>query len=115
MARRASATSFGGVTGNPRGNGAHGTGGATPETFKGRMRLLASREKTVKNAEKILDDADHKHFHKVLEFAADRGYGKPVSAEDVKERVEATIATIRKHTSPEQATAIVAEMRPLWL
>jgi hypothetical protein len=79
------------------------------------MRRLASRAKTVKNVEKVLDDADHQQFSRILEFAADRGYGKPVSAEDVKERVARTIDAIRKHTSPEQATAILAEMRPLWV
>lgn len=78
------------------------------------MRILASRAKTVKNVEQILDDADHRQFAKVLEFAADRGYGKPVSAEDVKERVAGTLAAIRKHCSPEQAAVIIAEMRPLW-
>lgn len=116
MARRANATSFGGIKGNkPGASGAHGLGGATPETFKARMRLLASREKTVKNVEKVLDDAYHRQFAKVLEFAADRGYGKPVSAEDVKARVAQTVASIRRHCSESQAAAILAEIRPLWL
>jgi hypothetical protein len=79
------------------------------------MRLIASREKTVKNVEAILNDSDHRQFTKALEFAADRGYGKPVRAEDVVERVEKTLAVIRKHVSPEQAVAIAAELRPIWV
>jgi hypothetical protein len=79
------------------------------------MRLLASREATVKNVEKILDDADHKAFATVLTFAADRGYGKPVSAENIRERVVKTIEVIRSHCPADQAAAILAELRPIWV
>lgn len=78
------------------------------------MRLLASREKTVKNVETILNDADHAQFARMFELAADRGYGKPVSAENVRARVLKTIEVIRAHCAPDQANAILAEMRPIW-
>ena len=70
--------------------------------------------KTVKNVEKILDDPAHGQFSRMFEIAADRGYGKPVSAENVRERVKKTVEVIRAHCSAEQAAAILADMRPIW-
>lgn len=75
MPRRATSTSFGGKAGNPRNTTIPGTG-APPEVFRRRMALLASRAKTVKQVEEILDDKDHQHFMRALEYATDRGYGK---------------------------------------
>lgn len=114
MPKRANSTSFGAVNGNdPRGTHQR-KGGDKPQTFRNRMALLASRAKTVQNVETILDDAGHRQFTKMFDLAASYGYGKPVSAEDVKERVADTIAAIRRHTTPEQASAILEEIRPLW-
>lgn len=112
MPKRANATSFGAVRGNtPQPNT---QGGDHPATFRNRMALLASRAKTCANVESVLDNADHKHFPKILEFAADRGYGKPVRAEDVVERMTKTLAVIRAHCPEAQAESIVTELRGIW-
>jgi hypothetical protein len=82
MPRRASATSFGGIAGNP-GNKTKAGPGRLPDIFKMRMANLAARNKTAKNVEKILDDPAHPAFMKALEFAADRGFGKAAQAIDL--------------------------------
>lgn len=51
-----------------------------PNTFKDRMALIAERGRTAENIERILDDPDHPHFMKALEFVANRGIG-PVPKE----------------------------------
>lgn len=86
MPRRANQTSFGAKdgNGNPTGNLGNGQGGkpATPgpgrrpRTFYATLERLIERKKTIRNIEKILDDHDHAKFDKMLEFAADRVYGK---------------------------------------
>lgn len=53
---------------------------------------------------------------RAIDMLAKYGLGtlKEVSVENVRERVQGTLAVIRKHASPEQAAAIISEMRPLW-
>lgn len=96
-AKKANATSYGGIQGNkPKGNDQKRPGpGVPPEAFRTRMQLIASRTKTAKNLEKILDDADHSQFMKALEFAADRGYGKVPQAVTGPEGGPLTIKIIR--------------------
>lgn len=86
MPRRASATSFGGKRGNPRGT--QPGPGAPPQTFRDRMKLILDRAKTAKSVETILADPDHKHFAKVLDTALDRAEGKVPASVDLTSKGE---------------------------
>lgn len=85
-AKHANDTSFGGSKGNKPGRkkGDPTNIGVLPEVFRKRMALIAARNRTAANVERILDDADHPQFMKALEFAATRGYGKPAETVEHK-------------------------------
>lgn len=53
---------------------------------------------------------------KAIDMLAKYGLGtlKEVSVENVRERVQDTLQVIRAQTSPEQATSIIAALRPIW-
>lgn len=96
--KRANATSYGGKQGNtPKGKDQKRPGtGRLPDVFKARMALLASRQKTVKNVEKILDNPNHPLFGKMLDFAAERGFGKESTPVDAT----VTVKVIREENPP---------------
>lgn len=64
--------------GSARGN-TPGTG-RPPDEFKRMLSHLVSRDQTMKELKAILEDRDHPHYVKALQFAADRGYPELASA-----------------------------------
>lgn len=96
MPKRATATSFGGKSGNRRGRGpAKGSGGAPPQVFTERLRLILERNKTVKNVETILDNPDHPKFDKMLDYVTERVHGKVPQAVEQKHDGEITVRVVR--------------------
>jgi hypothetical protein len=68
-------------TGNAGNKGGHGR---PPNEFRDRMRALASREDVEAFLEKCATGEFGPMFHlKALEFAANRGYGKPTQPHEV--------------------------------
>lgn len=57
--------------------GGTGAGGRPPDAFKALCRELVTREKTIDAVTAILDNPDHQHYMRALEWAAAHGYGKP--------------------------------------
>lgn len=52
-------------------------GGRPKDEWLQLLRELASTNRTMAGLKQILADPAHPHYLKALEFAADRGYGKP--------------------------------------
>ena len=102
--------------GDPRINRTKPGTGAPPSELRAKMRgSLADR---IAIAEGIADseaasDADRL---RAVDLLAKYGLGtmKEVSVENVRERVSKTLDVIRARCSPEQAQAILAELRPVW-
>jgi len=57
--------------------GHRGGSGRKPDEFKAMCARLASREATARRVRAILDDADHQHFMRALQWATENGYGPP--------------------------------------
>jgi hypothetical protein len=81
MPRRATSTSYGAGRGNERGPG--NRSGPVPATFKMRMQTLVDRNTTARAIERILEDPDHPHFMRALDYATNHGYGKPAETVDL--------------------------------
>lgn len=101
----------GGVPGN-RG------GGRQPAAIRALFRdAAADRIALLREiADGKVEDASTQDRLRALEILAKYGMGvvKEVSAENVRERVSLTLDVIRARCSPEQATAIINELKPVW-
>jgi hypothetical protein len=79
----------GGVRGN-RG------GGRPPDEFRELMRSMATRDETLAQLDRILDDHTHPHFLRALELAAAYGYGRPVQQLAEKMNQEVVIRVLEE-------------------
>ena len=68
---------------DPRRNTTTPGTGRPPDAFKELCRELTSGEKTVKQLQAILKNADHPQFMAAVRWASEHGYGKPVQPVDV--------------------------------
>ena len=97
MPKRATATSFGGKSGNPRGNGPpKGSGGAPTKAFKHFLANVRNSAKAQKALQDAAEDPEGRNFGHAWKYLTDYDDDKPAEKKQIVGPVEVRVKIVRE-------------------
>jgi hypothetical protein len=97
-------------------NGGPGSPGRPPSALRDRLRGSFAERVLVLEAIADDDQADPQDRIRAIDVLAKYGLGtlRELSVDDVRDRLRKTIAIVREHMAPDDATVVLTRLREVW-